>query len=62
MEGPMSKKTKEQPKRNCHEIPVTSNGNWYMEDFLEFFGWLSMDHSRNNYLIFKPNYFILFYF
>jgi hypothetical protein len=30
------------------EIPVMSNGNWYMGDFLEFFIWLSMDHSKDN--------------
>jgi hypothetical protein len=45
-------------------IPVTSNQNWYMEDFLEFFTWFFMDHSkdnlRNKYLIFKHNYFISF--
>jgi hypothetical protein len=36
-----------------------------MGDLLESFIWLSMDHSKdnfkNNYLIFKPNYLILFF-
>jgi len=45
-------------------IPVTSNQNYYMGDFLESLIWSSMDHSkdnfRNNYLIFKLNYFISF--
>ncbi len=43
---------------------VMSNQNWYLEDFLESFIWSFIDHSkdnfRNNYLIFKPNYFIFF--
>jgi hypothetical protein len=46
------------------QFPLTSNQNWYMGDFLEFFVWSSMDHSKekfkNNYLIFKPKYFIYF--
>jgi hypothetical protein len=40
-----------------------SNQNLHMGNFLESFIWSSMDHSKdnfiNNYLIFKPNYFIL---
>jgi len=43
-------------------IPMTSNWNWYMGDFLKSFIWSSMDHSKeffkDNYLIFKPNYFL----
>ncbi len=46
-------------------IPLRSNWNSYMGDFLESFVWSSMDHSKdnfkNNYLIFKPNYFISFF-
>jgi len=48
--------------KNMKKNLVTSNQNWYMGDFLESFIWSSMDHSKdnlkNNYLIFKPNYFI----
>jgi len=36
----------------------------YMREFLESFVWLSIDHPednfQNNYVIFKPNYFIFF--
>jgi hypothetical protein len=41
-----------------------NNQNWHAEDFLESFVWSPMDHSkynfRNNYLIFKLNYFVFF--
>jgi hypothetical protein len=43
---------------------MTSNWKWYVRDFLKFFVWSSMDHSKdnfkNNYFIIKPNYFISF--
>jgi hypothetical protein len=43
------------------QIPVMSNWNGYMGDFLKSFIWSSMDHSkdnfRNNLLDLKPNYF-----
>ncbi len=52
----------------CFEIPnlkVTGNWNWYIRDFWESLIWSSMyyfkDNFRNNYLIFKPNYFFLFF-
>jgi hypothetical protein len=45
-------------------IPMVSNWNRYMGDFLESFVWSSMDHSKNyfrkNYFIFKPYLFIYF--
>jgi len=43
---------------------MASNWNWYVGDFLESFIWSFMDNSKNNlknnYLIFKPKYFIFF--
>jgi hypothetical protein len=43
---------------------LTNNWNLYVRDFWEFFVWSSMDHSKDNfkdnYFIFKSNYFISF--
>jgi hypothetical protein len=41
-------------------ISMIYNQNWYMGDFLESLVWLSMEHFKNNYLIFKPNCFVFF--
>jgi hypothetical protein len=45
-------------------IVVTSNRNWYKRDFFGILCMVILDHFKdnfkNNYLIFKPNYFIYF--
>jgi hypothetical protein len=46
-----------------YQILVTSNRNWYMGDFFwnpSYMDDHSKDNLKNNYLIFKLNYFIIF--